>query len=977
MLASTSMSVIAQESRPRLPPQPGLEPTLARVRDGASRLDTVALREVARSRQPDPWIVADSLAAQGELSVAMALAQSSDDAAVRDLPRYLKNMPNADADAALRWALMDTHRALRRRDLAGALLASSSIPKGHRSVTAIGLRKARSYALRQLHRPGACLAELSQAADAARAIGWLRQAQALLQQAGVTSAVFEKYEQADGLLRSAIELAVELKDRRAEGQSTGSLALTLSDRGRFSDAEQMFDTAIAIQKELDEPRDLARTMGNLGLVYFHRGQYERARTTQEQALAIARESNDQLGIAARLNALAAIAASTGRLAESLRLLQQSIAINRAVRHLPHLARGLHNLGSHHAERFELSEAKAAYRESIELSERIGNKVGAARSRAALGSLLSQFGEFGKAIELLSAATKTLEAGRVSIEASHANRALAFLLFRIGDVEGGLKCLGQATASFERAGEAAGAATARVQLAEQLSKAGEEARARSELEQAIEKLDALGRSTSLSKALSVLVRLELSSSNHEQAESVYQRLLSLEQAHGSQARVAQALALGGQVAMARNHSSDAASRFEHALAALEGPGAHPGTHMRVRHQLARMLLKSSRPADALGHMLAAIEHMEDTSSQLSLEESAGARDYYAPFFLTAYAAAIGSSEPRVLFRFLELARASALRSIVGRSDVDVARLATPADREALANARQLHQRARAELRQAISSGERTRVQRARRELESHRAEYARISREVRRRGRAAPLASSTLEDVQAVLRPNEVIAYPIVLQRRTFALVVERGNARIVELGSNQSLSPIWDARGGMAMRPPATEPRPADSRLDDPVGQIARAMSLNRECTHVFICPMGQFVETPAQLLFPERTVSCIPSASVLRHLRSRSASRISGTRVLALGDASTFDVSRPPVLASRVRGLNELTPLPGTKEEVQAIGDVVLTGKKATRTGLSVALTSEKQWRTVHFACHGVLDSVRPMLSFLVLLRQVQTTTA
>ena len=60
--------------------------------------------------------------------------------------------------------------------------------------------------------------------------------------------------------------------------------------------------------------------------------------------------------------------------------------------------------------------------------------------------------------------------------------------------------------------------------------------------------------------------------------------------------------------------------------------------------------------------------------------------------------------------------------------------------------------------------------------------------------------------------------------------------------------------------------------------------------------------------------------------------------------------------------------PLPGTREEVKALGTQALLGADASEAGFRVAVAKRPRWRAVHFACHGLVDPERPMLSSLAL---------
>ena len=60
--------------------------------------------------------------------------------------------------------------------------------------------------------------------------------------------------------------------------------------------------------------------------------------------------------------------------------------------------------------------------------------------------------------------------------------------------------------------------------------------------------------------------------------------------------------------------------------------------------------------------------------------------------------------------------------------------------------------------------------------------------------------------------------------------------------------------------------------------------------------------------------------------------------------------------------------PLPASREEAKSVGDVVLLGADASETRFREVMRSEKRWRAVHLACHGLVDATLPARSALVL---------
>ena len=96
------------------------------------------------------------------------------------------------------------------------------------------------------------------------------------------------------------------------------------------------------------------------------------------------------------------------------------------------------------------------------------------------------------------------------------------------------------------------------------------------------------------------------------------------------------------------------------------------------------------------------------------------------------------------------------------------------------------------------------------------------------------------------------------------------------------------------------------------------------------------------------------------------SEEREKGVGILALGDPDYGGASKG---AQEIyyRG-RTLSPLPATRKEVETIGTKTLLGAKANEAGFRDALPTSKRWRAVHFACHGLVNIDKPMLSSLVL---------
>lgn len=161
------------------------------------------------------------------------------------------------------------------------------------------------------------------------------------------------------------------------------------------------------------------------------------------------------------------------------------------------------------------------------------------------------------------------------------------------------------------------------------------------------------------------------------------------------------------------------------------------------------------------------------------------------------------------------------------------------------------------------------------------------------------------------------------------------------------------------------------------------------------VLPAGRMAGIPVEALTDNYTVSYAPSGTMFAWLREREAGIAGGgggkvLPLLALGDPVFTRTApaeegatraAPPPGPERQARFAELTPLPGTREEVQAIaglfappegqpGPVVLLGSEASEQQLEALSDSGRlgAFRYIHLATHGVMDDEVAMRSALVL---------
>jgi CHAT domain-containing protein len=187
-------------------------------------------------------------------------------------------------------------------------------------------------------------------------------------------------------------------------------------------------------------------------------------------------------------------------------------------------------------------------------------------------------------------------------------------------------------------------------------------------------------------------------------------------------------------------------------------------------------------------------------------------------------------------------------------------------------------------------------------------------------------------------------------KEVLAVVARRDGSAVVRLGPPDAISQA------LAAAAPQEHDVLAPGAVDRARAALLGRLALRPDDRRILVSPDGPVAHVPFPLLEADREVVLVPSGSTYAMLRARTGAR--GEGVLALGD---------PAYGTASGGL-PLAPLPSSRAEAEAVGDVRLLGDAATEDGLHRALAGRPRWRAVHFACHGVLDADRPLLSALAL---------
>ena len=115
---------------------------------------------------------------------------------------------------------------------------------------------------------------------------------ALLNELGLAHLGMGDAQRAIPVFEEGREIAVEIGDRRGEGNALGNLGIAYVDLGQVEKAIGYYEQGLVIDREIGDRGGEGNDLGNLGIAYADLGQVEKAIGLLEQALGIGQEIKD-------------------------------------------------------------------------------------------------------------------------------------------------------------------------------------------------------------------------------------------------------------------------------------------------------------------------------------------------------------------------------------------------------------------------------------------------------------------------------------------------------------------------------------------------------------------------------------------------------------------------------------------------------------------------------------------------------------
>ena len=824
-----------------------------------------------------------------------------------------------------------------------------------------------------------------QALGDARRSAWTQLAAAILH------AGMNEPEPALDLFRGALALFQELGSCHGEAIALNEMGLLASDRLTPGTRRAYLEQALGVQQDLGNLFGQAMALNNLCLVDHNRGLLRKAETCYREALELLRMAEEEGQRAPLLSNLANVYESLGERDLAIGVFRQSLEIQRATGDLHGEAKTLTDLGVYFRRLGEHQEAIAQHQAALEIFRQLGDRRQEARALSNLASAYNWLGEPGRALPFLEEALPLRRA-----VADH--RGEAATLNILGRAYASLGDTGRAAEHHRRALGASRKANHRQSEATSLSLLGsselagdDPAVALAYFADAAELLAESGDRRMRANVMHQTGKAHLRLSDPERALQSFAQALQLRRAIDDQQGEAQTRGAMAAAEVELGRLSSARRQVEAALKLIES------LRTRIVDPDLRATFSSSQRQ--------AYELHIDLLMRLHARQPDGALD-------------------RAALEANERARARTLVDLLHQIDSRVPETVPTELRQRWGSLqRRLDDKAFQRVKLLSSGKDDTEVKR---ELFKVLGDLETIEAQIRKQSpayaaltRPRPLSTA---DIQGLLDPDTMLLEYSLGEERSFLWALTTETLESFELPARQEIEEACqEAYAALSIRDPRARASDAQAlnRLSDLVlGPIASRLADHRLVIvadgALHYIPFGALPSPPGAGAVPRRRpdpwlrdheIVHLPSASALAAQRLALKNRPVAQRQLAVLADPVFDrldsriqkpgsTPSPPRLAAKGEMPRSKTPRPGevlrgatssdrsglqlhrlvaTRKEAAAIADLlpaqevfVATDFDATR---ELAFSGKlRDFRIVHFATHGWIDSENPELSSLVL---------
>lgn len=194
----------------------------------------------------------------------------------------------------------------------------------------------------------------------------------------------------------SLELGRKLNDPKVIGQAMTNAGLTYHVQGNIVKAAELYQEALSLRQKCGDLQGEGETLANIGGIYQIQNQWYKALDYFNQSLTRFQQTGFQEGEAAMLNQMGGVYSRLGDLQKAADTYSRGLSIRRAQKQQLNIAQSLCSLASIAAHQGEFQKALDLYEESLQLIQDTGHAYLHALAFAGVGRLYLQIRDYQQA-----------------------------------------------------------------------------------------------------------------------------------------------------------------------------------------------------------------------------------------------------------------------------------------------------------------------------------------------------------------------------------------------------------------------------------------------------------------------------------------------------------------------------------------------------------------------------------------------------
>jgi CHAT domain-containing protein len=326
----------------------------------------------------------------------------------------------------------------------------------------------------------------------------------------------------------ARELKREVGDRQGEMTALANLATVYAALGETHQAVETLSETLPLRRKLHDQRGEANTLLNMATAEVQLGELDKGLESYRASLPLSRAVGDRRGEARTLANLGALYMALGTPQEALTTLQEVLPISHELsdRHLEESV--LTNIARSYLQLGEAQHALDFSSQALAIQKQISDQRGEGHALGTIGRVYAFMGESEKALELYQRALPLLHSSNDRAGEADVLATTSELYLENGDLKAALAVCERALALCREVDDKRRLAVSLVNIGSVFLALGEREKASDSLRQALEGLTALGDRLQQSRALYYLARANNNSGDWEHAREYLDQALEIDE-----------------------------------------------------------------------------------------------------------------------------------------------------------------------------------------------------------------------------------------------------------------------------------------------------------------------------------------------------------------------------------------------------------------------------------------------------------------